>query len=240
MEASKREQLINKVRKEFKLIFKNEPKKITLTPARINIIGEHTDYNEGLAMPVAIDRWICTVVLKSSNKFSTIYSLNYNESILITPHLPDKLQEIWKQLAASSIHVIITEFGIEESVNMAVGGNIPIGCGLSSSSAFVISIIQTFCSLFSIEIMDRELAHLCQKIENRTLGTAGGLLDQYGIILSKKNHFLVIDFQDDTIEYIPLSLNGYSWIVVNSQVQRELSESAYLQRVNECKEGLEI
>ena len=107
MEASKREQLINKVRKEFKLKFKNEPKKITLTPARINIIGEHTDYNEGLAMPVAIDRWICTVLSKSSNKFSTIYSLNYNESILITPHMPDKLQEIWKQLAASSIHVII-------------------------------------------------------------------------------------------------------------------------------------
>ena len=154
--------------------------------------------------------------------------------------MPDKFQEIWKQLAASSIHVIITEFGIEESINMAVGGNIPIGCGLSSSSAFVISIIQTFCRLFSIEIMDRELAHLCQKIENRTLGTAGGLLDQYGIILSKKNHFLVIDFQDDTIDYIPVSLNGYSWIIVNSQIQRELSKSAYLQRVNECEAGMEI
>ncbi|SVD51844.1 uncharacterized protein METZ01_LOCUS404698, partial [marine metagenome] len=218
METSPKEQLVNKVREEFKLKFKNEPKNVTLTPGRINIIGEHTDYNEGLAMPAAIDRWICTVVSKSSNKFSTIYSLNYNESILITPHMPDKFQEIWKQLAASSIHVIITEFGIEESVNMAVGGNIPIGCGLSSSTAFVISITKTFCHLFSIEITDRELAYLSQKIENRTLGTAGGLLDQYGIILSKKNHFLVIDFQDNTIEYIPVSFSGNSWIIVNSQI----------------------
>ena len=85
-----------------------------------------------------------------------------------------------------------------------------------------------------------QLARLCQKIENRALGTASGLLDQYGIILAKKNHFMVIDFQDDSIEYIPVSLNEYSWIVINSQIQRELSESAYIQRVKECKEGLEI
>ncbi len=87
---------------------------------------------------------------------------------------------------------------------------------------------------------DRELAAFCQKIENRVLGTAGGLLDQYGIILSKKEHALMIDFQDNSIEYLPLLLNGCSWLVVNSQIQRELSESAYVQRVIECKDGLEI
>jgi len=123
---------------------------------------------------------------------------------------------------------------------MVIYGNIPIGCGLSSSSALVISIARSICHLFNIQIKDRQLARLCQEIENRALGTAGGLLDQYGIILSKKDQFMVIDFQDDSIEYIPSILNDCTWIVVNSQVSRELSKCAYLQRVNECKEGLRI
>ena len=235
-----KDQLVNKVRAEFKQKYGNEPKNITLTPGRINIIGEHTDYNDGLAMPAAIDRWICAAICKSSSASLTIYSLNYNDSAEISYHIKDDFQEIWKQLATAAINVIKTEFGIERGAKMTIGGNIPIGCGLSSSSAFVISITQTICHFFSIQMKDTQLAHLCQKIENLALGTAVGCLDQYGIILSKKNNLLVIDFFDNSIKYIPGILNKCSWIVVNSQVHRELSKSAYIQRVNECKEGLEI
>ena len=235
-----KEQLIREVQAEFKKQFKTEPTLLTLTPGRINIIGEHTDYNEGLAMPAAIDRWICGAVCESSDKSFTIYSLNYKEKIVITPKRAEKINTVWKKLAAAAIDRITVEFNIDTGINMVLGGNIPIGCGLSSSSGLVISITQTFCHLFSIQMEDRQLARLCQKIENRTLGTAGGLLDQYGIILSKKDQFMVIDFQDDSIAYIPAILNDCTWVVVNSQVPRELSESAYLQRVDECNEGLKI
>ena len=97
---------------KFKKQFKVEENFLTLTPGRINIIGEHTDYNDGLAMPAAIDRWICAAGCRSNSESSTIYSLNYNESVVITPHLPEKVQDIWKQLASASIHVLITEFSI--------------------------------------------------------------------------------------------------------------------------------
>ena len=224
----------------FQTQFGSVPEATHVSPGRVNLIGEHTDYNEGHAMPAAIDRWICGAVCKSSNKSSTIYSLNYNEKIVTTPQGGEKFNTIWKQLTSAAIDRITIEFDIDIGINMVLGGNIPIGCGLSSSSALVISIIKTFCRLFSIQMGDRQLARLCQKIENRALGTAGGLLDQYGIILSKKDQFMVIDFQDDSIEYIPAILNDCTWIVVNSQVPRELSESAYLQRVKECNEGLKI
>ena len=235
-----KEQLIRQVQAEFKKQFKFEPKVLTLTPGRINIIGEHTDYNEGLAMPAAIERWICGAVSKSSNKSFTIYSLNYNDKVVITHQGAEKFNTVWKQLAAAAIDRITIEFDIDTGINMVLGGNIPIGCGLSSSSALVISITQTFCRLFSIQMEDLQMAKLCQKIENRTLGTAGGLLDQYGILLSKKDQFMIIDFQADSIEYIPAILNDCTWIIVNSQVPRELSESAYLQRVKECNDGLKI
>ena len=127
-----KEQLIRQVQAEFKNQFKSEPKLITLTPGRLNIIGEHTDYNEGLAMPAAIDRWICGAVCKSHNKSSTIYSLNYNEKVVITHQGAEKFNTVWKQLAATAIDHITIEFDIDTGINMVLGGNIPIGCGLSS------------------------------------------------------------------------------------------------------------
>ena len=235
-----KEQLIRQVQAEFKTQFKSEPKLLTLTPGRINIIGEHTDYNEGLAMPAAIDRWICGAVCQSSSKSFTIYSLNYNEKVVITPQVAEKFNSVWKQLTAATINLLTIEFDIDTGINMVLGSNIPIGCGLSSSSALVISITQTLCCLFSIQMEDRKLARLCQKIENKALETAGGLLDQYGIILSKKDQFMIIDFQDDSIEYIPAVLKNCSWFLVNSHIQRELSDSPYLQRVRECKKGLRL
>jgi len=238
--VTNKEQLIRQARAECKKQYKSEPKFLTLTPGRINIIGEHTDYNEGLAMPATIDRWICGAVCECQDKLFTIYSLNYNDKVIITPTGAEKFNTVWKQLAAAAVHVISNRYNINAGASMVLGGNIPIGCGLSSSSALVISITRSICHLFNIQIEGRQLARLCQKIENRALGTAAGLLDQYGIILSKKDQFMIIDFQDDSIEYIPAILNNNTWIVVNSQVSRELSESAYLQRVKECKEGLEI
>ena len=85
-----------------------------------------------------------------------------------------------------------------------------------------------------------DLAILCNKIENEALGTSTGFLDQYGIIFSKPNQFLLIDFIDDKIQYLPSITTGYSWIVINSKINRELSLSEYKDRVNECILGFNI
>ena len=91
-----------------------------------------------------------------------------------------------------------------------------------------------------ISFIDSDDIWFDQKLENLALGNSGGKLDQCGIILSKKDQFLFIDFQDGSIEYIPAVLNDCSWIIINSQIQRELSESAYLNRVKECQQGLNL
>ncbi|SVC85608.1 uncharacterized protein METZ01_LOCUS338462, partial [marine metagenome] len=168
-----KEQLIKKVQSRFNKQFEIEPKLLTLTPGRINIIGEHTDYNEGLAIPVAIDRWICTAVCKSPDNSSTIYSLNYNKNLKINQKMVIKNDTIWKQLAQVTMHHINIKFDIDVGVNLVVGGNIPIGCGLSSSTAFVISLVYSICQLFSIDIKGHELVIFCQKLENLALGNSG-------------------------------------------------------------------
>ena len=235
-----KEQLMGHVCSKFISKYGNKPEFIGSVPGRINIIGEHTDYNDGLAMPAAIDRWICVAASRSDGDHSSIYSLNYNTNITLSQNENVDIKEVWMKLAKTSLDVLRLEFSIHHEIIIAVGGNIPIGCGLSSSSAFVISLAYAFCSLFSINVKGKTLAKLCHKIENSALGTAGGLLDQYGIILSKINHCMVIDFHDDTIEYVPILSNEYSWVVVNSCIQRELSESAYFERVNECRQGFKF
>ena len=190
IQAQTKEQLVNFVQSKFISEFKNKPDLIKLAPGRINIIGEHTDYNNGLAMPAAIDRWVCVALSKNNENYSTIYSLNFGEGITVSHNISPSSKEKWMQLAETAIQILKAEFGLNEDVNMAIGGNIPIGCRLSSSAAYVISIADAFCSLFSINIRGRELAVLCQKIEKNAFGITCGLLDQYGIILSKINHFL--------------------------------------------------
>ena len=234
------ELLVNEVTEEFNLQYGNKPEIVTLAPGRINIIGEHTDYNEGLAMPVAIDLWICTAISKYSKDYFSVFSINYRQSVKLLPNATNVFSEPWIKLVSSVINILKSEYGILGGGKIVIGGNIPIGCGLSSSTAFVISVTIAFCNLFKIRLRKRELAIICKKIENLALGLAHGLLDQYAIILSKKDQFMIIDFQDDSIKYLPLSLNGCLWIVINSRINRELSKSAYINRVKECRKGLEI
>ena len=123
--VANKEKLIRQVRAEFKKQFKSEPKLLTLTPGRINIIGEHTDYNDGLAMPTAIDRWICGAVCESPDKSFTIYSLNYNEGIVITPKGTEKFNTVWKQLVTIAVHIISARYNINGGASMVMACPVP-------------------------------------------------------------------------------------------------------------------
>ena len=120
---------------------------------------------------------------------------------------------------------------------MVVYGNIPIGCGMSSSTAFVICIVKSICNLYKIRITNYKLVNICHKIEDKALNIGNGLLDQYSILLSKKNKAMIIDFKTNKIDYISTKLHNCTWIIVNSKVTRDLSKSAYIKRVKECKKG---
>ena len=240
MKQISKDKLLLRVQTKFKSLFGMHSNQISFVPGRINIIGEHTDYNNGFALPTAIDKWIIIASKKNEEQEFNLYSLNYCEQITICNKHSNKVDKIWKKISSIAINTFIKKYKINLGANMIVGGNIPIGCGLSSSSAFVISIIDTMCKLFSIKIESIELAKLCQKIEKNAVGTAGGFLDQYGIILSKKNKFMMIDFLYDSIEYVPAIIKKCSWIIINSNKSRELSNSNYLNRVKECRKGENI
>ena len=235
-----KEQLVKITKYKFIEKYKKEPSYYTLTPGRINIIGEHTDYNDGLSMPATIDRWICATISKNTNKVFNFHSLNYNDNLKIISCKVVQSNTVWKRLVSSAINILSRKYNIDIEADILIYGNIPIGCGMSSSTALVISVVKTICHLFNIQLIEKELAKLCQKIENNALGNSSGLLDQYGIIFSKKKEFMLIDFLEDSIEYFSPNLHNCSWVIINSQIQRELSNSAYKDRVVECKQGFKM
>ena len=232
--------LIQKVSQEFRNKFHCDHESISLAPGRINIIGEHTDYNNGFAMPIAINRYVCVAISKSNKDYSSVYSMNYKCLIHITNSNRYINNDPWTRLIHTLVNELQHKYTLVMKTNIVIVGDIPIGCGLSSSTAFVIANVIAYLDLFSIEINKIDLALLCHKIECKAFGSSCGLLDQYGIIFSKKNKLMMIDFESNKMEYIPQNIKGCSWVLINSKIQRELSNSAYMERVRECRKGLEI
>ena len=231
---------IQNVSTSFKVKYNNNPAIISTAPGRINLIGEHTDYNNGLAMPIAINRWVTSCLSKSKGSSFSVFSINYGKTVDINPDISLDTDDQWVKLASKIIFVLSDEYEISAGVDIAVEGNIPIGCGLSSSAAFIVSISLGILELFDIEISKKKLADLSQKIEKSALGIDCGLLDYYSVIFSKQNCAMIIDFKFNKFDFIAVPKDKFSIIVINSLVYRELANSEYLERVKQCRDGLEI
>lgn len=231
-------ELVTNTELAFKSQFNSLPNLTICAPGRINIIGEHTDYNGGYAMPVAIDKYICVAISLNKRNSSYLYSINFDSIIKISNNDISN-ERTWIKLATCSIKTFIQTYSINKQINIAIGGNLPIGCGLSSSTAFVVSIIYSLKKIFSINFCNAELVEFCKKIENVALENTSGSLDHNAIIRSDYNKIMLIDFFTNSVEYMNVKLFDANWVIINSNIQRELSKSEYIVRVNECKYGLD-
>jgi len=220
--------------------FKSKPEIISIAPGRVNIIGEHTDYNSGLAMPVAINRWIVSMVSLRNDAKVNILSTNYNKSILFNLNDLKDYTELWEKYIKSTIYVLNKKHSFKNGFNILVGGNVPIGFGMSSSAALEVSIISAILSIYSKNYDKYELLKICNEVENKVLGIKSGMLDQYASIFSKDKKFLIIDFSSMTHNYFKSNLRDSTWVLVNSMISRNLVNSEYNNRVKECNIGLDM
>ena len=230
--------LILKYQKEFFSHFKTKKFVTSIAPGRINIIGEHTDYNLGLAMPIAIDRWICSIVSIREDDDVYIYSYNFNEKVHLKINNLDDEGINWKKYVFGCIKTFIDNYNITRGLNIFIGGNVPIGFGVSSSAALEVSLLSAFTKAFNQPIDNHKILELSNHVEQNYLGIKSGLLDQYASIFSKKNKPLLIDFSTLSHIYVDSQIKGSEWILVNSMVDRSLVNSKYNERVNECQMAL--
>jgi len=228
----------SEVASTFKEKFKEEPR-LYYSPGRINLIGEHVDYNDGYVMPGAIDKGIFFAVAINNSETINCYSCDFNESLSI-PLKEVKQMDGWKNYVLGVVKEFQKLNPDIKGFNCVFGGNIPIGGGMSSSAALEGGISFSLNELCNFKMSRKELALLGQRAEHNYPEVNCGIMDQYANMMGKDDTVLLLDCKNVTHEEIPLHIEGYDIILINTKVHHSLAGSAYNERRKEGEKGLSI
>lgn len=227
------------VKEHFITRFQQEPL-LVRSPGRINFIGEHTDYNDGLVLPAAIDKEIIFAIAPAESK-SIIFSLDYNESLEIDIRDPKPVAGPgWANYLLGMLRQFVDRNLLVAPFNCVFGGNIPVGSGLSSSAALECGFGFALQALNSWQISRTEMARMGQWSEHNFAGVRCGIMDQFANMMGKEEHVIQLDCRSMEHRYFPANLREYSIVLFNSGVKHSLASSEYNIRRIECEEGVDI
>jgi galactokinase len=226
------------IKQAFREKFSENPR-LYFSPGRINLIGEHIDYNDGYVMPAAIDKGIYYAIALNDSDQINFYSVDFNESLSVKVSGVQRMDG-WKNYVLG----VVNEFQLlnlaVKGFNCVFSGNIPIGAGISSSAALEGGLAFGLNELNGFSLNRKELALLCQRAEHNFPQVMCGIMDQYANMTGKRQHVILLDCMNITHEYLPLQLAGYKIVLINSKVHHSLASSEYNRRRKECEEGLMI
>ncbi|WP_297992764.1 galactokinase [uncultured Clostridium sp.] len=236
-----RERMIELFKSEYGV--DNREIKTFLSPGRVNLIGEHIDYNGGFVFPGALTVGIYAALsLRDDNKIR-MRSKNVAGEVIfdLSEDLVYKKEDDWGNYPKGVVKALM-DLGHEvPGMDIVLYSNIPDGAGLSSSAALEVLMAYIILYLENKEQIDRvEVSKLCQKVENEFVGVNCGIMDQFAVAVGKKDHAILLDCDSLRYEYAPLSLGDYSLVIMSTNKRRELADSKYNERRAECEKALEI
>lgn len=210
-------------------------------PGRVNLIGEHTDYNGGFVMPMAVDREVRVFFRGTKRGPVRLWSENYGEwDEFDLDSIERNDRQRWSNYPRG-VALVLQEAGYElQPIEGLVYGDVPIGAGLSSSAAFEVAMARAFCAAAGLEPHPRELALLCQRAENSFVGVNCGIMDQFVSIHAEREHALLLDCRSLEHQLLPLDTSAVRVVVCNTMVRHELGSSAYNERRARCEEAVRV
>jgi galactokinase len=230
------------LQQEFQKQFGKPPELTVRAPGRVNLIGEHTDYNEGFVFPAAIDRVMNIAASPVDGKTVTVYSLDYRQKDSFSLDAIEKSQYGWANYLRGVLKIMRDAGHKVTAFNAVISGDVPQGAGLSSSAAYEVAVARLVSTMGSIGLSGKNIALLSQRAENQFVGVQCGIMDQFISALAERDSALLIDCRN--LEYRAVKLNlearGVSIVITNSGVQRGLVDSEYNARRNECAEGVRL
>jgi galactokinase len=223
----------------FRENFGSDPESLVRAPGRVNLIGEHTDYNDGFVFPVAIDRDIMVACSLRDDKLVRVYSLDFGAMVEFSLNdIKYDSENKWSNYPRG-VARFLQEGGYElRGLDAVITGNVPQEAGLSSSAAMEVAMAMAFERVSGLEIDPVEMALICQKAENQFVGVNCGIMDQFISRMGRKDHALLLDCRRLEFELVPLHLEGISIVVCNTSVKRGLLDSEYNERRSECERGV--
>ena len=235
--------MVEKCLEGFKKVFGDEGEiRSFFAPGRVNLIGEHTDYNGGHVFPCALTIGTYACARKRKDRQLNFYSMNFEELGVISLSLDDisyKKEHNWVNYPKGII-ATLKEDGkmIEEGFDIVYYGTIPNSSGLSSSASIEVLTCHVLKSLYGFEIDNIENALIGQRAENNYIGVNCGIMDQFAIAMGKKDHAIFLDTATLKYEYAPVALSGAKIVIMNTNKKRGLGDSKYNERRAECEEAL--
>jgi len=228
-----------RVRTIFQRHFTGSPR-LFRAPGRVNLIGEHTDYNDGYVFPMAIDRYCAVAVRPRTDRALRVWSENMGEAVEIDLAGSSAPHRHWSDYVTGMARVLADEGIPLTGADMAICSDVPVGSGLSSSAAIEISSALALLSTVNAEMERGQLARLGQRAENEFVGMNCGIMDQFISLHGEEGHALFLDCRTLGFEQVPLGDNKIRIVICNTMVRHELGESEYNKRRAECEQGVEL
>lgn len=224
-----------KILEEFKRRFDTEPS-LYASAGRINLIGEHTDYNGGFVFPGAIDKIIMAAIAPNDSEKVRVFSIDINEDAEFGLNEEDAPKQPWARYIFGVCREIIKRGGSVKGFDAVFAGNVPLGAGLSSSAALESCFAFALNDMFNNNNIDKfELAKIGQSTEHNYCGVNCGIMDQFASIMGKKGKLMRLDCRSMEYEYYPFAPDDYELVLIDSKVKHELADSPYNKRRASCE-----
>lgn len=224
---------------KFEELFQKEPL-IVRSPGRINLIGEHTDYNMGFVLPAAIDKEIVFAISNNGTNKCNVYAYNLNEQCSFDTTQLKSEKKDWINYIQAVVSEMQNSKNVIQGFDCVFGGDIPQGAGLSSSAAIECALAYALNELNQLGIDKLDLVKLAQKAENNFVGVKCGIMDQFASVFGKKDHVIQLDCRSLEHQYFNINLKGYAIVLADTQVKHKLASSEYNIRRKECETGVKI
>ncbi|WP_158974067.1 galactokinase [Cellulophaga sp. L1A9] len=214
------------------------PDLVVESPGRINLIGEHTDYNLGYVLPTAIDKKITLKLRKNNSSDCNVYSLDNEKSITFSLDKIKPSKQSWENYILGVLHEIQLLTDKLAGFDCVLNSTLPIGSGLSSSAALECGLAFGLNELFDLGLSKTQIVNLSRAAEHNYVGTKCGIMDQYASVMSKSGYVIKLDCRSLASEYIPLNLGDHKLLLLNTNISHSLADSEYNTRLQECLTGV--
>lgn len=235
--------MFNKLEEKFIELFGKKYENRYFAPGRVNLIGEHTDYNGGNVFPCAIDRGTIALVLKRNDNLCRFYSMNFENKGIIEFNINDikyEKEHHWVNYPKGMFKAFIDKgYNITNGFDILIYGDIPNGAGLSSSASVEMVVGILLKNEFNFDIDTIEIVKLGKLTENEFIGVNSGIMDQFAVAMGKKDHAILLDCNTLIYRLVPVILKDEYIVIANTNKRRGLADSKYNERRAECDKALE-
>ena len=238
------------IRVSFQQLFNTTASLVVQSPGRINLIGEHTDYNNGFVLPAAIDKCVQVAIAKRTDGTIHMYAIDLQESVIVPAVAMQPHATIWVNYIIGVV-VQVQKYNtsrsgsnasheIDKGFDICIQGDIPVGAGLSSSAAVECAVIFALNEMYQLGLTKMQMALMTQQSEHEFAGVKCGIMDMFASLHGKSNQVILLDCGSLQHSYYPLDLKDYQIILFDTQIKHALASSEYNTRRMECEQGVGV